>query len=463
MSIIGNNDGVFSIGSGGNSIGSGGKSSDSSGNSINANVISIPSKPLPPIITYDTINNNINITWESPDNGGSDIISYTLTYSFHPTDNSSESQPIDISDISGLSYSLSNPTPDNIYTFQVTAINIGGSSMISEYSTNLYIGAKTTTQIESLMATQTEPTNIYNSDAGVEMTVVASAVSDSALTVQSQDSSVAIINLPSSGITSILASNVTPKQDGTYAVLIGAYTGTQSISALPKAIQLQLSLPTSIATSATMTSYNSNNSVKSITRLSKNPITNKFIGSTSELCLNIITLNYLNVSCYNENTKILTSNGYESIQNLRVGDMIKTYKHDYKKIKLIGKKTMINNPDSVGNCMYIHRKTGLIITGEHSILTTTAPKIYSNKMLFALRNRGKVSNINSYSMIDDMYLLKVYKSPDFDKIINNNMYTYYHIVLEGNREYGIWANEILTETTSEEHFLKNEFINLKTI
>ena len=46
--------------------------------------------------------------------------------------------------------------------------------------------------------------------------------------------------------------------------------------------------------------------------------------------------------CFNQGTKILCCNKnlkeeYISIENLKKGDLVKTYKHGYKKIDLIGK------------------------------------------------------------------------------------------------------------------------------
>jgi hypothetical protein len=85
-------------------------------------------------------------------------------------------------------------------------------------------------------------------------------------------------------------------------------------------------------------------------------------------------------ACFNEDTKILCLNKdgeeeYIPIQNLRKGDLVKSYLHGYRKIDLIGKGKIFNDPSKFTSCMYIFEKTNhndliedLIVTGGHSIL-----------------------------------------------------------------------------------------------
>ena len=166
-------------------------------------------------------------------------------------------------------------------------------------------------------------------------------------------------------------------------------------------------------------------------------------------------------SCYNEGTKILCLNKnleeeYISIENLRKGDLVKSYKHGYRKIDLIGKNTVVNNPEKF-NCMYKMKKTDengliedLIITGGHAILVDDLGIFKEeNDKLFG-----------STQMIDDKYLLLASVSNQFVKLENIIPYTYYHFILENNgsidERFGVWANGILSETPS-----RNQFINHK--
>jgi len=167
-------------------------------------------------------------------------------------------------------------------------------------------------------------------------------------------------------------------------------------------------------------------------------------------------------SCFNEGTKILCLNKnleeeYISVENLRKGDLVKSYKHGYRKIDLIGKNIMINNPQKCNKCMYKMEKTDdngliddLIITGGHSILVD---------------NLGEYKQITDkifgLTQIDDKYVLHVSISNQFVKLDNTNLYTYYHFILENNENdderFGVWANGILNETPSKKEFIKHKY------
>ena len=152
--------------------------------------------------------------------------------------------------------------------------------------------------------------------------------------------------------------------------------------------------------------------------------------------------------------------------------MVKTYKHGYKKIDLIGKNKMFNNPNNlckigdacINTCMYKMIKTDtngltedLIITGIHSILVD---ELGENSELM----NYIFSFCNLDDKIDGKYKLLACKSKDFIKMEDNNIYTYYHLCLEngGNDDikYVIWANGVLTETTSKNDFLHANLKNL---
>jgi hypothetical protein len=171
----------------------------------------------------------------------------------------------------------------------------------------------------------------------------------------------------------------------------------------------------------------------------------------------------IDASCFNEGTKILCLNKnleeeYIPIENLRKGDFVKSYKHGYRKIDLIGKNKMINNPDLWHSCMYKMEKTkenglleDLIVTGGHSILVNNLGKYkaYNTKLL------------DSTLMIDDKFLLLSSVSKEFIKLENKNIYTYYHFTLENNgnddERFGVCANGVLTETPSKKQFMKHNY------
>jgi hypothetical protein len=91
----------------------------------------------------------------------------------------------------------------------------------------------------------------------------------------------------------------------------------------------------------------------------------------------------------------------------------------------------------------------LIVTGGHSILVDemSEEEHKKNRQYFC-------EDIK----IDDKYLLLACVSDKFEKIQNNDTYTYYHFTLENDgdddRRFGVWANEILTETPSKNQYIK---------
>ena len=171
------------------------------------------------------------------------------------------------------------------------------------------------------------------------------------------------------------------------------------------------------------------------------------------------------VPCFNHDTKILCLNKfskeeYVPIQDLRKGDMVKTYLHGYKRIDMIGMDTMINNPDNWQECMFKMEKTeenalteDLIVTGWHSVLVKNLTP----------EQEEKHKELDFIYHIDNKCLLLASVSEDFQKLENRDDYTYYNLTLESSSEtkrYGIYANGILVETPSKKQFLKHAYKEL---
>ena len=90
----------------------------------------------------------------------------------------------------------------------------------------------------------------------------------------------------------------------------------------------------------------------------------------------------------------------------------------------------------------------LIITGGHSILV-------DDLGLFKEENEKWFHG--GTNKIDDKYLLLATVSKDFVEIKDGSEFEYYHLLLENedeNGQYGIWANDVLTESATEEWFMK---------
>jgi hypothetical protein len=170
------------------------------------------------------------------------------------------------------------------------------------------------------------------------------------------------------------------------------------------------------------------------------------------------------LQCFNDNTKILCLNNnlkevYLPIKDLKKGSMVKTFKHGYRKIDSIGKGSFRNHPDKWDNCMYVLPKNmnmidDLILTGGHSILV-------DNLTEYETEEQKKYWPDQEIPKIDNKFLLLAAVSNKFNKVQNENQFTFYHFCLEndGNnkRRFGVWANGILVETPSKLEYMKHRY------
>ena len=171
------------------------------------------------------------------------------------------------------------------------------------------------------------------------------------------------------------------------------------------------------------------------------------------------------VACYNKNTTILClddfgNEAYKSIQDILVGDKVLTYGHGIKAVKMIGHNSMTNNPEDELLSMYKMTKEknsllndDLIVLGGHSLLVD---HLSTEQVVKTAKYWG-----NKIEKIDDKELLLATVCEDFEQCMDNDEYTYYHLVLEPeeegeDRKYGIYVNGgVLSETTTENFFLSH--------
>jgi len=162
------------------------------------------------------------------------------------------------------------------------------------------------------------------------------------------------------------------------------------------------------------------------------------------------------VVCFNKGTKILCMNHqledeYVAIENLNIGDFVKTFKHGYRKVSKTITGSFVNNPKKWNMCMYKMAKTesnglleDLIVTGGHSILV--------DSLSDAERAKYKEMGIPDFAnqTIDKKHLVLSCVSDQFTAMQDTSVYHYYHLLLENNDDeeerFGIWANGVLTET-----------------
>jgi hypothetical protein len=238
--------------------------------------------------------------------------------------------------------------------------------------------------------------------------------------------------------------------------------GSYAFSSCPNLINVQIRNPNNVITLGL-------NAFTNVSSTLSSRITYYNTTTLPSIWVNSVNPNFANVTiysgenpCFNEGTKILALNKegkdeYIEIEKLQKGDLVKTYKHGYRRIELIGKSKMANDPSS-GYCMHkmeMNKKNvknglleDLIVTGNHSILVSDLGE-YAGENTRLLKGTRK---------IDDKYLLLSCVSKDFKKIQDKEIYTYYHFALEHNKnkdeQFGVWANGILTETMSVNKFLR---------
>lgn len=161
--------------------------------------------------------------------------------------------------------------------------------------------------------------------------------------------------------------------------------------------------------------------------------------------------------CYNEGTQILCINRatnqeeYRAIENIRIGDLVQTYKRGPRAVTQIGKGELMNSHTNPKCCMYKLPKSGnmiddLIITGNHSILVDSYESREDEQLHIA--NHGRDARI------EDKRLLLARLSSKFIRLPEGEKYTYYQFSLDNrgnnNFHYGVWANGVLSESCSED-------------
>jgi hypothetical protein len=168
------------------------------------------------------------------------------------------------------------------------------------------------------------------------------------------------------------------------------------------------------------------------------------------------------LSCYNIGTPILCYINdmeiYVPIENIKIGTLVKTLTQGYKPVELIGKHNIINNPESQLTSMHKMKKSNLILTGYHYLLVDELRDDL-------IHNKTDVTDRfykHDATTIEGKYPLLVCNSDLFEQIINTSIYTIMHLVLESddiNDRFGIYADNVLSESTSKKNFLRHHFQN----
>lgn len=171
--------------------------------------------------------------------------------------------------------------------------------------------------------------------------------------------------------------------------------------------------------------------------------------ATSETTFN------LNILCFKKGTKILCQNDmYIPIEELKTGDLVKTYKHGYQKVIMSAHSRLCDSVQSTYNKLYTYSREknpelieDLHLTGGHSLLLDTLTEEESTDM-------SQINWAKDDFMVEDKYKLLVCFSHEFYIASEQNV-EIYNFALEPpenakpSHVYGIYANGILAESCSQ--------------
>jgi hypothetical protein len=206
---------------------------------------------------------------------------------------------------------------------------------------------------------------------------------------------------------------------------------------------------------------------------------------TAQSDFNYLTINTYNIShptnatndskipCFGEGSRILCFNRetfeeeYVEIQHIRKGTLVKTLRHDYVPVYMIGKTTMQNKyvrgerkKEGLYKCTKRNypemMNQDLILTGCHCILVEEFKDD-------AEREKTSVVNKGIY-ITDDKYRLPVCVDERAQLYEKSGTFTIYHLALENDdyyMNYGIYANGLLVETSSKRYM--RELSNMETL
>ena len=163
--------------------------------------------------------------------------------------------------------------------------------------------------------------------------------------------------------------------------------------------------------------------------------------------------------CFAENTKILTDKGYVAIKELQKGDLVKTLKHGFLPLDIIGFREIYHpasKEDRLKDQLYQYSEEvfePLIMTGCHSVLVD---------MLTQEQGEKTMEDFGRIFMTDDKIRLMAFLDEKASVYEVPGNYTIYHLALKNDDytgNYGIYANGLLVESCSKRYLL--EYSNME--
>jgi hypothetical protein len=174
------------------------------------------------------------------------------------------------------------------------------------------------------------------------------------------------------------------------------------------------------------------------------------------------TLNDNGITCFLQGSKILTKDGYIPIEHLRKGDLIKTYKHGFVPLEIIGKSIMFNPNNKLRCIKRLFKYTNdvhteiieeLVITGGHSVLVEELTQSQIERTIEYTNKEWLQKNV-----IDDKQSLLAVLDERSEPYDEEGIFVIWHLALENENDlgrYGIYANGLLVETCCKDYLLNH--------
>jgi len=162
------------------------------------------------------------------------------------------------------------------------------------------------------------------------------------------------------------------------------------------------------------------------------------------------------IPCFKEDTTILTNKGYRVVQDLRKGDLVKTFSHGFVPLDMIGYSTIYNPGDNrrikhrLYKCSvdkYPELTEDLVITGCHAILIDedlTPDELAKSKEV-----------LGEIYLTENCYRIPAVADDKADAYLEEGTFKIYHIALENEdyyENYGVYANGTVESVDEEISF-----------
>ena len=147
--------------------------------------------------------------------------------------------------------------------------------------------------------------------------------------------------------------------------------------------------------------------------------------------------------CFGKGTLIQCEGGSVPVEDLKVGMLVKTLKHGYKAITLMGTSTIHNmgGSERVRERLYVYPKENLVLTGGHSVLLDD---VSGDQLERIKKSFGKI-----YFTEGKLRLLAM-DDERAEPYLTKGIFPIYNFVLEApneNTNYGVFANGKLVESS----------------